>query len=188
MKPRRAAFWGFVTALLLVALPAIGHVTVRADNPEAGGFAVYTIRVPNESDTAATTRIEVEIPAGLEASRYQPKPGWTMSIADGVLTIEGGPIRPGEFEEFHFQARNPEQAGSLAFAALQTYDDGEVVNWTGGADSDTPASVVEIGAAAPEGEDGNAASDNGPVTIVALALGGLGFVMGAVALFRPRRV
>lgn len=107
---------------------------------DPGGFAEYTVRVPNESDTGSTIRVEVQIPDGLEASRYQPKPGWNMSIVDGVLVIDGGTIAPGEFEEFRFQARNPEKPGDLSFPAVQTYDDGEVVNWTGEAQSETPAS------------------------------------------------
>lgn len=167
-------------ALTLVGLPALGHVTVQVDNPQPEGFAVYTVRVPNESDTGSTTRVEVRIPEGLEASRYQPKPGWTMSIDDGLLTIEGGAIAPGQFEEFRFQARNPDASGPISFAAIQTYDDGEVVNWTGEPGSDSPASVVEIGA----GADGS--GGDGPLTITALIVGTLGLVAGAVALLRTR--
>lgn len=169
-----------VGALILVGLPAFGHVTVQVDNPEPEGFAVYTVRVPNESDTASTTRVEVRIPDGLEASRYQPKPGWTMSIEDGVLTIEGGPIGPGQFDEFRFQARNPDASGPISFAAIQTYDDGEVVNWTGEPDSESPASVVEIGVG------GDDSGGNGPLTVTALIVGSLGLVAGAMALLRTR--
>lgn len=167
--------------LMLLALPVLGHVTVSTDNPSAGGFAVYTVRVPNESETGSTTRIEVQIPERLEASRYQPTPGWNMSIDDGVLVIEGGSIGPGQFEEFRFQARNPEESGDLVFPAIQTYDDGEVVNWTGEPGADTPASVVEISPA----EDTDGGIDT--LTIVALALGSLGVVLGGAALLRPRR-
>lgn len=167
--------------LMLVALPALGHVTVQVDDAEPEAFAVYTVRVPNESDTGATTRVEVRIPEGIQASRYQPKPGWTMSIADGLLTIEGGAIGPGQFEEFRFQARNPDASGPISFAAIQTYDDGEVVNWTGEPGSDSPASVVEIGAGGGDGSGGD-----GPLSITALIVGTLGLAAGAVALLRAR--
>ncbi len=60
-------------------------------------------------------------------------------------------IESGQFQEFSFSARNPEEAGELAFQAIQTYEDGEEVRWTGALDSDTPASVVEIEAASEEG-------------------------------------
>ncbi len=148
---------GLVVLLLwLLASPAFAHVTIRSDVTAAGGFAVYTVRVPNESETASTVQIEVQMPEGFVAGRYQPKPGWTQTIADGVLTIEGGEIAPGQFEEFRFQARNPEESGSLTFPALQTYDDGEVAEWIGEPDADMPAPVVEIGAAEGDGGgDGN---------------------------------
>ena len=90
-------------------------------------------------------------------------------------------IAPGEFVEFRFQARNPDAPGELAFPALQTYDDGEVVEWTGPPDADTPASTVEVG-----GADG---SSGGPDawSITALSLGLVGTVVGAVALVRGSR-
>jgi len=169
-----------VAAFTLVGLPALGHVTVEVDNPEPEGFAVYTVRVPNESDTGSTTKVELRIPEGLEASRYQPKPGWTMGIEDGVLTIEGGAIAPGQFDEFRFQARNPDASGPISFAAIQTYDDGDVVNWTGESGSDSPASVVEIGS----GGDGSGGDSR--LTITALIVGSLGLVAGAMALLRTR--
>jgi uncharacterized protein YcnI len=176
-----------VAALMILALPALGHVTVRSDNPEPGGFAVYTVRVPNESETGSTIRIEVQMPEGLEASRYQPVPGWDMSIENGVLLIEGGTIGPGQFEEFRFQARNPEQPGDISFPAVQTYDDGEVVNWSGAPESEAPASVVEIAATTTGGTDGQTAmGTTDTLTIAALILGAIGVILGGVAVLRPR--
>lgn len=163
-------------ALVLVGLPAAGHVTVTPDNPEPGGFTVYTVRVPNESETASTVRVEVAIPSHLQSSLYQPSDGWTLAWEDDRLVIEGGAIAPGEFEEFRFQARNPEEAMTLEFSAVQVYDDGETVNWTGEAGTDHPASEVDIEPAGGEGP--------GVPLIVALALGGSGTLLGASALLR----
>lgn len=165
---------GFV--IVLIALPAAAHVTVAPDNPDPGAFAVYTVRVPNESDTASTVRVEVGIPPGLQASLYRPQDDWTFAWEDDRLVIEGGAIAPGEFEEFRFQARNPEEATTLAFPAVQVYDDGETVNWTGEPGSDHPASEVDIALAGDSG--------SGVSTMVALALGGLGSLLGAIALLR----
>lgn len=202
--------------LALLAAPALAHVTVNADNPRAGAFAVYTVRVPNESETGSTTVVEVQMPEGFQASRYQPKPGWAISLEDGLLTIEadGSQIDPGEFDEFRFQARNPEEPTELAFPAIQTYDDGEVVEWIGEADSDTPASVVEIvpgdgedshsGEGEETGDEAEAASDDQdeqlastddptatggtqPLTYAALGIGFLGLVTGGAALATRRR-
>ena len=75
----------------------------------------------------------------------------------------------------------PEEAGELAFPALQTYDDGEVVEWTGPPDADTPASIVEIGATPEDG--------GGPDgwTIAAFILGLAGTALGVLALVRGTR-
>jgi len=145
-----------LATLLLVAamaLPALAHTTVRVDTPVPGAYAVYTVRVPNESDTASTERIEVQMPEGLDASRYEPEPRWEIAIADGVMTIEGGTIAPGEFKDFRFQAQNPEEPTELRFNAVQTYDDGEVAEWIGDEDTDRPASFVEIVGETADGDD-----------------------------------
>ena len=137
-----------MTALALtIAVPAFAHVTVVTDNTEPGGFAFYTLRVPTERDDVATTKIEVEFPEGLEVFSYRPTPGWDIDITDGVMTIQGGEINAGQFEEFRFIARNPEDPGPIAFPAVQTYgDDEEIVRWVNGPDEDEPASVVTIAA------------------------------------------
>jgi len=148
MARRRLTLLALVGALLVtLASPAFAHVTVRADTTEAGGFAKYTVRVPNESETgAATTRLEIELPPGFEQARVQPKPGWTLENANGVLVISGGAIGPGQFDEFSFSARNPEQAGELSFPAIQTYDDGQVQSWIGPEEAGEPAPTVAIAA------------------------------------------
>lgn len=187
---RRAAAVALATMLLLVltASGALAHVTVRADTVEPGGFAKYTVRVPNESDTAATTGIEVEFPDGFEPGLVRPVEGWTMELADGVLTISGGSIAVGEFQEFEFSARNPEEATTLVFPAIQTYDDGEEAAWVGEADADQPAPSVELVAA--DDSEGDTASDDGgtdTLTIIALVAGVLGLVLGGIALAASRR-
>ena len=208
---RVATVAGVLLALLVLpAAPSLAHVTLRADTTEPEAYAVYTVRIPNESETAATTSVEVQLPDGLEASRYEPVPGWDIAIADGVLTLEASDaaaaIAPGEFRDFRFQAQNPAEAGDLVFPAVQTYDDGEVASWTGPEDADQPAPVVTIGAgtaaddeatgvtesteATVAADDAEPASETtedggaGALTWVALVLGALGTVVGGIALFR----
>lgn len=183
LSPRAVAAPLVIAALVVLAVPALAHVTVRTDDPSAGGFAVYTVRVPNERDDAATVKVQVQMPEGFEASRYQPHPGWTLTLADGVLVAEGGEIGPGQFDEFRFQARNPEEPTELRFPALQTYDDGEVVEWIGEPDADEPAAVVKIVAEEDPRADAAAAS---PMVVAALALGALGALAGGAALWRSR--
>jgi hypothetical protein len=122
------------------------------------------------------------------------------------VTWSGGEIAPGEFDEFGFSVRVPDDAGELEFPAIQTYASGEVVRWTGAADADEPAARVnvialeaaegegqlatlaqvreqvnELSAAAPdpaaEDEDDEAGDDDNGVL-----LGGIGVALGALAL------
>lgn len=207
---RRALVVGVLAAtlILLPASAALGHVTVRADNVAPGGYAKYTVRVPNESDSASTIKVEVKLPAGFEGASVQPKPGWVVELTGGVLTLSGGKIGPGQFDEFSFSARNPEAPADLIFPAIQTYDDGKVVNWTGQPGSDEPAAVVKIAGTSQaehgpahrgesvggsaeqrsiEAASGETRSSAMPVAIAALVVGLLGFAASVAALARARR-
>lgn len=42
----------------------------------------------------------------------------------GTVTWLGGTIEPGEFAEFSFSGRPPDEPGTLEFPAVQTYDSG----------------------------------------------------------------
>lgn len=211
-------------AALVVALagPARAHVTVQPSEAVAGSFARFVVRVPNERDDASTTRIEVQLPESLVFVSFQPKPGWTRTteteprtepvevfgeqVTDFVASVtwEGGAIAPGEFEEFGFTARVPEEPTSLEFPAIQTYSSGEEVTWIGPEDSDAPAARVstfslgegdaapgqlellaelasrEPSAAPPAPVDDHHDDEGVDVGVV---LGGVGIAVGAVAIF-----
>ena len=162
------------TAVIALALPGVApaHVTIQPSEVPAGGFTVVNVRVPTESDTASTTKVQVQMPDGFLSASYEPVPGWKVEVAkekldtpikvEGVevdeqvseITFSGGKIGPGEFQDFPLSVKMPEgDAGSaLTFKALQTYSDGEVVRWIGATDSDKPAPQVTLAAA--EGEHG----------------------------------
>ena len=158
-----------VLAGLLVSVPALAHVTVQPNEAATGSFSRFVVRVPNERDDANTTRVEVQLPP-LAFVSFQPKAGWertvTMRTLDepmevfgeeltevvGTVVWEGGSIAPGEFEEFGFSARMPEDVNVLEFPAVQTYDSCEEVRWVGPEDSEQPAAVVRTVALAGEEE------------------------------------
>jgi uncharacterized protein YcnI len=163
----------------LIAVPAAGaHVTLNPREWEAGGFARFAIRVPNERPDASTTEVTVQFPDNVISASFQPVPGWTRTVKmaqldepieseDGPITekIEsvtwkGGEIKPGEFEEFGISFQVPEDAAgsSLVFPALQTYSSGEIVRWIGDESSEAPAPAIAVLAAA-EGEEEAAATD-----------------------------
>ena len=114
---------------------------------------MLTFRVPTESDTASTTGLKVQFPAGqpLAFTSVKPKAGWTYTVTKAKLASpvpgEGGDIteatsviewtaasptagiKPGEFDEFQVSAGPLPEAESMTFKAVQTYSDGKVVSW-----------------------------------------------------------
>jgi len=159
--------------LLLVAAPASAHVTVNPREATQGGYARVVFRVPSESDTASTTRVEVHFPeeTPLTSVRVQPVPGWTAEITREALDepIEGGhgttvtervasitwtaddeeaALSPEEFGEFPVSMGPLPEVDHLVFPALQTYSDGTVVRWIElpeeGSEPERPAPVLTL--------------------------------------------
>lgn len=137
-----------VGALLAVSAPAWAHVVVSPEEVRAGDYETLTVSVPTEKEIP-TTKIRVEVPEGFLLSGVQPVPGWEYSFEeDGgivtAVTFSGGEIRPREFQQFLVQAQAPEEPGEYPWKAIQTYEDGSVVEWVGSPESEEPASVIEV--------------------------------------------
>jgi uncharacterized protein YcnI len=177
--PRPVSRLALVTALAtgLVALgggTASAHVSVASSDATPGGFGKMTFRVPNESDTASTVSLRIQIPeeAAMASLRVQPVAGWTATtttaeldepleahgqeISTYVSVVEfraedGGGIRPGEFQEFALSGGPFPEADSLAFPAVQTYSDGSEAAWieptvAGQEEPERPAPVLALAA------------------------------------------
>jgi hypothetical protein len=123
--------------------------------------------------------------------------GETVTERIGTVTWEGGKIAPGEFDEFGLSAKVPAEETTLVFPATQTYSNGEVVHWVGGADADEPAPRVTLTAqaeaapattttttAAPAVDEDDGGRD---ALTLALAIGGLVAGLAALALVLLRR-
>ena len=194
---RSAAVAGLVTALTLVlAGPASAHVTVNPNTAVQGGYAKVTFRVPNESDTASTTKVEINLPAETPFASVSLKPvaGWTMApvksklakpieahgaqITEAVTKITwtatgDAAIRPGQFQEFDVSLGPLPEVPQVVFKALQTYSDGTVVRWideptTDGTEPEKPAPVLKLTAAAATDAPA-AATSTGTPTVTATA-------------------
>lgn len=146
---------------LAVSAPAWAHVTVSPEEVSAGDYETLTVSVPTEKEVP-TTEIRVEVPEGFLLSGVQPVPGWENTFEEdgGVVkavTFSGGEIGPQEFQQFLVQAQAPEEPGEYLWRAVQTYEDGSVVEWTGAPDSEEPAPLVEVvsGASAGHHESGS---------------------------------
>jgi uncharacterized protein YcnI len=167
-----------VIAAMLVAAGALAssasaHVTVHPNALPSGAFTVVTVNVPNERPKAATTKVDVKLPGGIYFLSYQPLPGWKVKVTyrklakparvfGETITREvdrvvwsGGRIASGQFVAFPLSIRVPERTKGtlLAFKAVQTYSNGEVVRWIGAPSADAPApQVAVIGATSPVGD------------------------------------
>jgi uncharacterized protein YcnI len=154
------------------AAAASAHVTMQPKAQTAGAYTVVNVRVPNERDTASTTKVRIAFPDGIYSVSYAAQAGWKVAVkksrlATPVQTEDGpitervssvtftgsgrglGRIAPGQFKEFPLSLQMPDQPGAtLAFPAYQTYSNGEVVRWTGAAGTDTPAPTVALAAPA----------------------------------------
>ncbi|MFJ1968878.1 YcnI family protein [Streptomyces sp. NPDC087903] len=170
---------GIVTALaagsvLTAAGIASAHVTVHPESYAKGATdGVLTFRVPNEEDTAATTKVQVFLPTDhpVLGVLVSPHDGWTAKVTttklttpvktdDGTITDAasevtwtGGKIGPGQYEDFDIAfGQLPDTTGRLTFKTLQTYSDNKVVRWIDeagqdGQEPENPAPVVRLTAA-----------------------------------------
>ncbi|MDQ0372913.1 YcnI family copper-binding membrane protein [Cellulomonas humilata] len=145
-----------LVALALAVIPvtaASAHVRVVPEQTTAGGWTVLTFRVPNESETAATSQVTVDLPTDtpLLSVSTKPLPGWTATVETAPLpepvdfygtelteapsrvvwtAAPGAEIVDGQFQEFEVSAGPLPDAGTrLVLPAHQTYTDGTVVDW-----------------------------------------------------------
>lgn len=181
---RTAIVVGAATAaVLLGAGPAAAHVTVSSPGATQGGFAKLTFRVPNESDTASTVKLEVTFPTDTPIASVSIKPvtGWTAAtekarlaqpiqmhgseVTEAISKITwtaSGPaagVAPGQFQEFDVSAGPLPAADQVVFKALQTYSDQNIVRWieepvAGGEEPEHPAPVLPLAKASADGEHG----------------------------------
>ncbi|MBQ1018024.1 YcnI family protein [Micromonospora sp. D93] len=170
------AFTAAATAVLGFAGPASAHVTVNPKEATQGGYARVAFRVPNESDTASTTKLEVVLPenAPVGSVSTMPIPGWTVTTekrkVDPPIEVHGSQlteavskitwtasgdaaVKPGQFQEFPVSLGPLPQVESMVFKTLQTYSDGNISRWIdepapGAEEPEHPAPVLALAAAA----------------------------------------
>jgi uncharacterized protein YcnI len=162
---------------------ALAHSQVSPPVALKGHGQVFTLSVPTEEEDLTTTQVDLSVPDGFTVFSIAPTPGWKRTATTKgsgeeahVTSVKwtGGDVPTGEAAVFQFVA-SPESAADYRFAVRQTYSDDSVVNWSGAADSDTPAPVVE----AKSSLGGGGSSTLGVVALVVagvallLALGGL---------------
>lgn len=169
---RRAAAVTALTAAAVLAAAGVAsaHVTVHPESYAKGATdGVLTFRVPNEEDSASTTKVQVFLPTDhpVLGVLVHPRDGWTAKVTttklkkpvktdDGTITDAvsqitwtGGKIGAGQYEDFDVAfGQLPDDTGRLTFKTLQTYSDGKVVRWieepSGGDEPENPAPTLKL--------------------------------------------
>jgi uncharacterized protein YcnI len=163
---------GAAVALVALAAPAAAHVTVNPSSAAQGSFTALAFRVPNETASTNTVKVDVKLPDDhpLAFVSVKPHSGWTFTttkakLATPITTDDGqvteavseitwtatGPgIAPGEYDDFEISVGPlPTDTDSLTFKAIQTYSDGTEVSWielpgAGGTEPEHPAPVLDL--------------------------------------------
>jgi len=177
---------------------ASAHVHVDPASTSAGGFSQLTFRVPNESETAKTTKVTVTLPTATPFTSVSVKPmdGWTAKITEAALpapvTVEGAKITKAaatvtwtadaahqlgqhEYQTFSISVGPlPYKKTNVALPAAQSYSDGTVVNWnqpeaTGQPEPEHPVPSFVTTAAADEHSHAAPAASAEPVADTAAA-------------------
>lgn len=161
-------------AVLAVTPLASGHATVSLLQPQGKALTAarvaYVLRAPNEKAKQATFQVTLYVPEAVQATiSVKQTPDWAVVLkrrATGEVDAEGNPryaiervtwiarpgnrVEPGFYGEWSFRIQNPATPQRLCFAVDQWYtkktDTGkpELVKWSGGAESATPASCVDV--------------------------------------------
>jgi uncharacterized protein YcnI len=171
-------------AALLVPAVALAHAVVYPRATAPGAYEKYVLRVPNEKDTARTTRVEIQFPGAVRVVSFGDVAGWQLQVSrDTSGRVTGaswtGSLPPERFVEFPFVAVNPREPTRIVWPVYQTYSDGERVGWTGPEDGETPASVTTVGSPS----DGAGSTRPSALATVALALA----VVSLAVSLRSRR-
>jgi uncharacterized protein YcnI len=223
---------GAAALALVTSGIAEAHVTAQPGVATKGSYAKIAFRVPTESATAGTVKLEVTLPTDhpIPSVLTTPMPGWTATttkaalnppvetddgkVTEAVRTITwtaqpGVRLGPGQFADFEVNlGALPDNTDSLVMPAVQTYDDGTVVNWDqtqtpGGPEPEHPAPTLRLvdgsdaagGAhdvaaaghtmahsAGPDTASSEGAASTGGVDNTARWLGGIGLILGALGL------
>lgn len=147
------ALVGALGLALLAPGLAQAHVTAHATGAAPGGWAEVALRVPSESETAATVKVQLSLPADRPIAEVltAPMPGWAIrttkakvdpplstddgSVSEVVRTVtwtaqNGSKLGPGQYADFTVSLGPlPQGVAALSLPVTQTYDDGSVVRW-----------------------------------------------------------
>ena len=174
---------GAIAGGLVFAGSALAHAEVSPSVALAKSLQLFSLAVPTEKENATTTKVEMTPPSGFSIDSFVPAPGWkreaqTTGSGDNTtvekVTWSGGKVPTEEDALFQFLAQAA-SSKTYTFQVEQTYSDGTIVNWSGPESSDAPAPIISAKSSLGGG-------GTSTLTIVALAVGALGLLVGGAAL------
>ncbi|MCE5090140.1 DUF1775 domain-containing protein [Staphylococcus devriesei] len=130
---------------------ADAHVTLNPKAVEPESYERVDVRVPVEQKDH-TDKIELEVPKEAQVVNIQPVEGYKYKLdkdKKGNITkitwkAKDKGIGPDEFMDFPLVVASPKEEGKYTFKAIQSYDNGDKVKWTGKEDSEHPAPTLEV--------------------------------------------
>jgi uncharacterized protein YcnI len=136
--------------VFLCPMAADAHVSITPRASTHGATEKYTIRIPTEGKVA-TSGADIEFPAGVIVETIQAPAGWKYEVTrrdDRVVSMAiQADVKPGEFIEVAFVARNPRSGERIVWTLRQRFADGTVTDWTKGPNGIRPTAVTQLTAA-----------------------------------------
>jgi uncharacterized protein YcnI len=172
-----------IVAALVAAAGASAHARMSPAVSLANELQLYSLAVPTEKADLSTAKIVLTLPKGFSIDSFVPTPGWkrveqqTGSGDNAVITQvtwTGGNVPTGEDSLFQFLAQ-PATAGTYTFRVQQTYSDQSIVKWADPETGQDPAPTIDA-------VDSVGGGGSSTLAIVALAVGAVGVLLGAIAL------
>ncbi len=151
---------------------AQAHVVLTESSAIASSYYKATLRVGHGCNGSATNGLIVQVPAGFQGAKPQPKAGWIIitshaklatpysshgkTVTEDVVELrwtaanKEAALSDDQFDEFAFMGRLPEQAGPLWVKVLQTCENGQndwsetPVNGTSTLGLKLPAALLDV--------------------------------------------
>ena len=178
-----ASAFAAATVVVVTASPASAHICPVPDQIAVGRPASIDVGVTVEDATVPD--VEIDIPAGLQLNRVDPKAGWTFTRTGSTVRYHGGPIAAFTCEYFSLGVTAPAK-GTFGVPVVQRTAAGKVVSRT----TPDPSSAqdraldqfVYAGVSPPPGSGGTSGMSVTTIAGIVLVVAGV----AALGFFRIR--
>jgi uncharacterized protein YcnI len=155
--------------VLAAPVSAWAHGTIRPGLAAPGSTQSFSVLIPVTAQSPPVVGLSLTAPRGVAiVSAASSPPRWSATVRGSTVTWRGGPIPPGSFDSFGFEASLPSTPGQVSFDAREIYAAGPA-----------PPFKLNVVLFTRSGAPVSAAGDDGTRT---LALFALVLAMVAVAL------